>query len=60
MAEEGLRRTENDLIHIGMPIPFDVDEFLRELDDLTDMAYANVADIREKVAKIVATYQPKE
>lgn len=60
MAEEGLRRTENDLIHIGMPIPFDVDEFLRELDDLTDMAYANVADIREKVAKIVTTYQPKE
>lgn len=60
MAEEGLRRTENDLIHIGMPIPFDVNEFLRELDELTDMAYANVADIREKVAKIVTTYQPKE
>ena len=60
MAEEGLRRTENDLIHIGMPIPFDVNEFLRELDELTEMAYANVADIREKVAKIVTTYQPKE
>ncbi len=60
MAEEGLRRTENDLIHIGMPIPFDVNEFLRELDELTDMAYANVADIREKVARIVTTYQPKE
>lgn len=60
MAEEGLRRTENDLIHIGMPIPFDVNEFLRELDELTEMAYANVADIRDEVAKIVTTYQPKE
>ena len=60
MAEEGLKRTENELIHIGMPIPFDVDEFLQELDELADMAYANVADIREKVAKIVTTYQPKE
>lgn len=60
MAEEGLKRTENELIHIGMPIPFDTDEFLQELDELADMAYANVADIREKVAKIVTTYQPKE
>ena len=34
MAEEGLKRTENDLIHIGCPIPFDTDEFLGELDDL--------------------------
>lgn len=60
MAEEGLRRTENDLIHIGMPIPFDVNEFLKEMNELTDRAYANVADIRERVAKIVTTYQPKE
>ena len=27
MAEEGLKKTENDLIHIGCPIPFDIDEF---------------------------------
>ena len=28
MAEEGLQKTDNDLIHIGNPIPFDVDAFL--------------------------------
>lgn len=60
MAEEGLKKTENDLIHIGMPIPFNVEEFLAELDELTELAYANRPDIREKVAKIVTTYHPKE
>ena len=39
MAEEGLKRTENELIHIGMPIPFDINEFLVNLDELTDKAY---------------------
>lgn len=60
MAEEGLKKTENDLIHIGMPIPFDIEEFLEELDELTEIAYANRMDIREKVAKIVTTYKMKD
>ena len=34
MAEEGLKKTKNDLIHIGCPIPFDVGEFLEQLDGL--------------------------
>lgn len=29
MAEEGLKRTPNKLIHIGNPIPFDTAEFRR-------------------------------
>jgi len=32
MAEEVLNKTKNDLIHIGCPIPFDVEEFLEELE----------------------------
>lgn len=60
MAEEGLKRTENELIHIGMPIPFDINEFLVNLDELTDKAYANVGNIRELVEKMVSTYHPKE
>ncbi|QUO31263.1 polysaccharide biosynthesis protein [Faecalicatena sp. Marseille-Q4148] len=60
MAEEGLKRTENELIHIGMPIPFDINEFLADLDELTDKAYANVGDIRELVEKMVSTYHPAE
>lgn len=31
MAEEGLKKTRNELIHIGCPIPFEVETFLKEL-----------------------------
>lgn len=59
MAEEGLRKTDNDLIHIGCPIPFDTDEFLEQLDGLMSAAYKNKDDIRERVAAIVSTYHPE-
>ena len=58
MAEEGLKRTKNDLIHIGCPIPFDINEFLDELDGLLDAAYRNEDDMKERVQKIVSTYHP--
>lgn len=58
MAEEGLKKTENDLIHIGCPIPFDINEFLGELDGLLDAAYRNEDDMKERVQKIVSTYHP--
>lgn len=60
MAEEGLKRTENELIHIGMPIPFDVEEFLAQLDELAERAYANAGNIRELVEKVVTTYHPAD
>ena len=59
MAEEGLRKTDNDLIHIGCPIPFDVDQFLDQLNDLMLSAYSNKKDIRERVALMVSTYHPE-
>ncbi|MBO7404065.1 MAG: polysaccharide biosynthesis protein [Clostridia bacterium] len=59
MAEEGLRKTQNDLIHIGCPIPFDTDTFLDQLGALMEVAYANDETvIREKVQEIVTTYHP--
>ncbi|MGN1053792.1 MAG: polysaccharide biosynthesis protein [Erysipelotrichaceae bacterium] len=60
MAEEGLRKTKNELIHIGCPIPFDEDKFLEELDELLEAAYKNKDDIKERVRKIVTTYHPLE
>lgn len=51
MAEEGLKKTKNDLIHIGCPIPFDVEEFLEELDGLLEAAYKNKDDVKERVQK---------
>lgn len=58
MAEEGLMKTDNDLIHIGKPIPFDVKEFLHRLEVLADASYANDAEICHMVEKIVPTYHP--
>lgn len=58
MAEEGLKKTKNDLIHIGCPIPFDVEEFLQELDGLLEAAYKNKDDVKERVQKVVRTYHP--
>ena len=58
MAEEGLKKTKNELIHIGCPIPFDIDEFLEELGDLLEAAYKNKDDMRERVQKVVKTYHP--
>ena len=58
MAEEGLKKTDNELIHIGMPIPFDTNDFLKNLDELMEQAYKNRDNIRELVAKVVSTYHP--
>ncbi|MBR6399931.1 MAG: polysaccharide biosynthesis protein [Firmicutes bacterium] len=60
MAEEGLKKTANKLIHVGCPIPFDSDEFLRKLDVLMQRAYANSDNIRELVADMVSTYNYKK
>lgn len=58
MAEEGLKKTQNKLIHIGCPIPFDIEEFLQQLDELLEAAYKNKDDMRERVQKVVTTYHP--
>ena len=58
MAEEGLKKTVNNLIFIGCPIPFKVNAFLDQLDDLMEAAYRNHKDIRKLVEKMVSTYHP--
>ena len=59
MAEEGLTKTDNKLIHIGQPIAFNNDEFLKNLCCLMEAAYANREDsIRDSVRSMVSTYHP--
>lgn len=58
MAEEGMKRTPNELIHIGSPISFDTDKFLRQLVKLMEAAYENQENIRDMVAEMVPTYHP--
>jgi len=59
MSEEGLRTTPNRLVHIGSPIPFDEDEFIKQLQKLMEIANdGREEETRTLVAKIVPTYCP--
>ena len=59
MSEEGMKTTPNHLIHIGKPIAFDIDVFLRRLPELMNAAYDGCEDrIRDMVAEVVPTYHP--
>ncbi len=58
MAEEGMKRTNNKLIHIGQPIPFDIEVFLKQLEELAYASYNNCDDIVERVEEIVPTFHP--
>lgn len=60
MDEEGLQETENELIHVGKPIEFDEDEFIRNLKDLYKEAYAETKEMKYIVNKIVPTYHLRE
>ena len=63
MDEEGLKDTENKLIHIGRPIEFDESEFEEKLDKLKEVAlgeYDDTSEIRKAVKDIVPTYKIQE
>lgn len=54
--EEGLQKTENDLIYIGKPLEFDEAQFLSNLKKLEQAAIDERFDVKEIVAGIVPTY----
>lgn len=56
MKEEGLRTTENELIHIGKPLEIDEAAFRSQLDALYLACEENRSDIKDLVANIVKTY----
>lgn len=58
MAEEGLKKTDNDLIHIGQPITFDTEKFLGQLETLAAESYENSDHIVELVESIVTAFHP--
>lgn len=60
MAEEGLHKTDNNLIFIGEPIDMDDDRFLMQLAELKDACYKEVTDVKERVSEIVTTYRYKK
>ncbi len=58
MDEEGMQDTDNKLIHIGKPIEFDEEKFLRQLEELRDVCVLEPVEIRKLVKEIVPTYVP--
>lgn len=56
MAEEGLQKTENKLIHIAKPMDFEYQEFLDGLEVLQHKANDNEEDLYQIVKQLVPTY----
>ena len=60
MNEEGLKETENSLIHIGHPIEFDEKWLVKQLEELKVISNQDSEDIRRKVQEIVPTYMARK
>ena len=59
MAEEGLQETEHSLIHIGKPLAFDEEAYLKQLEELRKIVKLEPEAIRKQIQEIVPTYRPK-
>lgn len=57
LDDEGLKRTDNELIFIGHPLKIDEEKFYAELEKLCVACDNNSSEIREMVARIVDTYR---
>ena len=60
MNEEGLKDTENKLIHIGKPIEFDEEKFYVQLNELKHAVEQECDNIRPLIKQIVPTYVPRK
>ncbi|MCD8383425.1 MAG: polysaccharide biosynthesis protein [Clostridiales bacterium] len=60
LDEEGLTKTDNDLIYIGKPISFDEEVFTEQLQRLKKSAYAEDGSVWEMVEEIVPNYRKTE
>jgi FlaA1/EpsC-like NDP-sugar epimerase len=57
MDEEGMKETENKLIHIGRPIEMDDHWFLEKLRELDEASREESDRIKVLVSQVVPTYQ---
>lgn len=56
MSEEGLKKTDNNLIYIARPLNMDLNNFLKDIGRLITTSSQNSDEIFELVKKIVPTY----
>lgn len=60
MDEEGMKETDNKLIHIGKPIEIDEQKFFVQLKQLKTAVEDERTDVRDLIKEIVPTYTPKQ
>ena len=60
MSEEGLSKTDNDLIYVGHKTDFDRQAFREGLDTLRAFREEDVPTLRDTMKKIVPTFRPKD
>ncbi len=56
MSEEGLERTENDLIHVAKPLDWDIASFMNKLEIIAKDAYENHSTIYFHTQTLVPTF----
>ncbi len=59
MDEEGLQRTDNELIFVGNPIEYDREKFIKKLDYLYYVVGLETDDTKSIVSNIIKEYKPK-
>jgi FlaA1/EpsC-like NDP-sugar epimerase len=60
MDEEGMQKTDNELIYIGHPIEFNENEFFRNLEILRKITEEETPYIKLLISKLVPTYNMSE
>lgn len=60
ISEEGIQKTQNDLIYVARPMDFDSEELFRKLSELKDMLEsANPVEIVNVIKELVPTFNPQ-
>lgn len=57
MDEEGLEKTDNNMIYVGKPIRFDEEAFFHKLDALIKASFENGNHIKEMIEDVCGTYR---
>ncbi len=57
ISEEGLQKTDNNLIYIGKPIVLNEETLFNDLDKLYEAAYSETTEMKKLISELVPTYK---
>ena len=58
MNDEKKQKTENDRIFIGSESQFDINNFIKNLENIIEIASTDSKDIKKEIKKMVINYKP--